>query len=166
MSGDDVLLDLIHGFAMSLVDLAFPHFSPISIHDIPWILPQIFLFPHSSSSLSTDLAPQTSGLMPGHPVPGNGKRLHHHHFSTILPFFTGVSTITSTYHHCFPQQPPSLNRYHLQQYWLVLVFEILSCGSRVLLCFSYIGTVRHQHHHRSSSSRTRHRQQPPLLTND
>ena len=40
----DVLLFLIHGFVVSQVGLAFPFFSPISIHEIISILPQEIVF--------------------------------------------------------------------------------------------------------------------------
>ena len=82
---DDVLLNLIRGFALLLVDLAFPQFFPLSIHEISPILPpksSISAPKLSSSSSSSDLepghparspghlAPRTSGPWPGHPAPG------------------------------------------------------------------------------------------------
>ena len=82
---DDVFLILIHGFALLLVDLAFPQFFPVSIHEISPILPlksSISAPKLSSSSSSSDLepgyparspghlAPRTSGPWLGHPAPG------------------------------------------------------------------------------------------------
>ena len=70
---DDVLLILIHEFALLLVDLAFPQFSPLSIHEISPILP-----PKSSISAPKieflefilGFGARTSGPWPGHPAPG------------------------------------------------------------------------------------------------
>ena len=130
------------------MDLASPQVSPLSIHEIHPILPpkSSFSAPNSPRFLICEFSrhewyyrPQavlplstsscTTALSERYYRPGQFQHYEFHHFHPPRPF---ASTV------------------------VVLVFENLSCGSRVLLCFGYIGTVRRHHHHRSTPSTTQH----------
>ena len=138
---------------------SFPQFPSTKSLEFCLFHAQFFKFIHESSA-------QTSGLTLGHPAPDNISSIHHPVSRlTLAKFYSGA--------HVHFRIPPSLphsttafrkHHHHLpttnSDNFDTFCFENLSCGSRVLLCFGYLGTVQHQHHRRSSSPRTRHQQRP------
>ena len=74
---DDILFISIHGFVVSWVDLSFPQFSPLSIHEIHQILPPNHQFPPQikfrSPNPDLESLGRTSGPQDEHP----GHRARH-----------------------------------------------------------------------------------------
>ena len=155
------MLDLIRGFRVLQVDLAFPQFpSTKSSEFYPG-------FDLSTRCSSTDPEPGhparpartsgpawTSGHQPGHPAPDSiNSILHSVYRLTFVQFCSGAHIhfrIPPPFPHSTTIAFPATNSDNFDPF----CFENLSCGFRILLCFGYLGTVRQQHHHRSSSPRT------------
>ena len=111
------------------------------------------MFIHGSRARTSGPA-RTSGHQPGHPAPDSINSILHSVFRLTLTKFCPGAHI---HYRIAPPLPhsttiafPATNSDNFDPF----CFENLSCGFRVLLCFGYLGTVRHQHHHRSSSPRT------------
>ena len=145
------MLDLIRGFRVLQVDLAFPRLFP-NFH------PQIPLnfcpgFDLSTRCSSTDPKPGHPAR-PGHPAPDSiNSILHSVYRLTFVQFCSGAHIhfrLPPPLPHSTTIAFPATNSDNFDPF----CFENLSCGFCVLLCFGYLGTVRHQHHHRSSSPRT------------
>ena len=147
---------------------SFPIFSPISIHKIFQILPRIWplhaVFIHgswarTSGPTSSDIRPgpdirpsaRTSGHQPGHPAPDSKISIPHSVYRLTLTKFCPGAHIHFRIPPPFPHSTtiafPATNSDNFDPF----CFENLSCGFCVLLCFGYLGTVRHRHHYRSSS---------------
>ena len=152
------MLDLIRGFRVLQVDLAFPHLFP-NFHpqNLPNFAPDLTsprgVHPRIPSP---DIRPDQPGhpAWPGHPAPDSiNSILHSVYRLTFVQFCSGAHIhfrIPPPFPHSTTIAFPATNSDNFDPF----CFENLSCGFRVLLCFGYLGTVRHQHHHRSSSPRT------------
>ena len=152
------MLDLIRGFRVLQVDLAFPHLFP-NFHpqNLPNFAPDLTsprgVHPRIPSP---DIRPDQPGhpARPGHPAPDSiNSILHSVYRLTFVQFCSGAHIhfrIPPPFPHSTTIAFPATNSDNFDPF----CFENLSCGFRVLLCFGYLGTVRHQHHHRSSSPRT------------
>ena len=158
----EILLDLVHGFVLLRVDLASP------------TLPTLFHQPICSISTSlTSSSPEFSQFIFPSPIfaqapddrkrsdvwrwPDDRKRPDVRETLKTLKFDSAATTITPTFHHIFQTDIHlHLPRYLLWRFWHIFVLEILSCGSRILLCFGYLGTVRLHQHHDSTSQGSHH----------
>ena len=160
------MLDLICGFRVLQVDLAFPHlfpnFHPQNLPNLP--LPRGVLRVHpwiQSPNIRPD--PRTSGHL-GHPAPASIISIHRPVSCLSFAKFCSGSHIPFGIPPSVPHSTTAFRKLHHRlpttnsDNFDMFCFENLSCGSRVLLCFGYLGTVRHQHRRCSSSPRTRHQQ--------
>ena len=154
------MLDLISGFRVLQVDLAFPHL----FHKFhPQNLPNFALDLTSPRGVlrvrpripSPDIRPDSPDIRPlaRHPAPDSITSILHSVYRLTFDQFCPGAHIhfrISPVPHSTTIALPATNSDNFDPF----CFENLSCGFRVLLCFGYLGTVRHQHHHRSSSPRT------------
>ena len=146
------MLDLIRGFRVLQVDLAFPHLFP-NFH--PQNLPNFAPDLTSPRGVHPRIpSPDIRPDQPGHPAPDSiNSILHSVYRLTFVQFCSGAHIhfrIPPPLPHSTTIAFPATNSDNFDPF----CFENLSCGFRILLCFGYLGTVRQQHHHRSSSPRT------------
>ena len=137
---------------MLQVDLAFPHLFP-NFH--PQNLPNFAPDLTSPRGVHPRIpSPDIRPDQPGYPAPDSiNSILHSVYRLTFVQFCSGAHIhflIPPPFPHSTTIAFPATNSDNFDPF----CFENLSCGFRVLLCFGYLGTVRHQHHHRSSSPRT------------